>query len=89
MKSRLKAKWIDSGLSPQHAPDPRFPNGIAIPALHPDEANCSMQLPYPARRVGYYLVECQRCRLTVLVTTAGRPDDPRSVALNCNLRGLQ
>jgi hypothetical protein len=44
---------------------------------------CSVALPHPAKRCGYYLVKCVACGQNALVTTAGRPDDPKSLKLAC------
>jgi hypothetical protein len=85
----IRSTWVDSARSPQNPPDPRFPHGIDIPCQHPEQPNCRLQLPYPAKRIGHHVVECERCKQVVLVTTAGRSDDPRSVTLNCNMKGLQ
>lgn len=84
-----EVEWIDGKRWPTQKPHPAFPNGVDLPAANPKAASCKVFLPYPAKRIGTYLVKCKTCRQTVLVTTAGRPDDPRSVTLNCNLKGLQ
>jgi len=79
----FKVVWVDGGRWPQVEPNPAFPKGVDIPAVFPDAPTCRTALPYPARRCGQFVVECLRCHLVVLVTTAGRPDDPRSLTLNC------
>jgi hypothetical protein len=43
------------------------------------------QLPYPAPRCGKYLINCETCGQTIMVTTAGRRDDPRTVKIACEL----
>jgi hypothetical protein len=43
-------------------------------------------LPYPAKRIGHYRIECELCGLRVACTTAGRPDDPRSIRIACKLQ---
>lgn len=83
----LKAKWIDGHREPQSPPDPAFPLGKDVCALVDPEARaCGMNLPYPARRCGYYLIECEVCGLSAVVTTAGRSDDPRSFTASCKPR---
>ena len=74
--------WIDSGREPQCAPDPRFPQGkdVTSPVEGPF---CKAALPYPAKRCGYYRVVCLNCHVAIAVTTAGRPDDPRSIEVPC------
>jgi hypothetical protein len=75
--------WTDLGREPRCKPDPRYPLGIDVDYSSGRRQTCTAQLPYPARRCGFYEIACKRCGLNVLVTTAGRIDDPRSVKLAC------
>lgn len=76
--------WFDRGREPECPPDPAYPNGIDIVAPRQElQPSCTVTLPYPARRCGFYCVDCVRCEQRVIVTTAGRPDDPRSLTLAC------
>lgn len=79
----IKISWHDHGREPQCKPDPAYPKGKDIRFAQPVERSCQTDLPYPAKRCGLYIVECTVCGLSVGVTTAGRPDDPRSVQLAC------
>lgn len=80
----LKYEWIDGKREPQSPPDPNYPEGIDVIAVGLDAvATCEVKLPYPAKRCGIYVVECDTCGLTTIVTTAGRPDDPRSLTVAC------
>lgn len=79
----MKVEWMDSGREPQCMPDPNYPDGKDLDAAFGAEKTCKVALPYPARRCGVYVLNCERCGLRVGVTTAGRPDDPRSVTLAC------
>jgi hypothetical protein len=84
-----KIKWFDSGEEPRHPPNPDYPDGIDLNLTvggDPDRARCKIALPYPAKRFGYYEIECNACDKRVGVTTAGRPDDPRSVTILCGMR---
>lgn len=45
--------------------------------------SCVCELPYPAKRIGAYFVECKKCGYSVACTTAGRADDPRSIEMPC------
>ena len=83
----MRVQWIDRKREPRSPPDPAYPEGIDIPAADGSRPKCQTDLPYPAARCGVYLVTCSRCGVRVAVTTAGRPDDPRTVAVNCLLPG--
>jgi hypothetical protein len=75
--------WIDRGREPQCAPNPKYPRGVDIDSSDGAEKTCASALPYPAKRCGYFVVKCRTCGMTAMVTTAGRPDDPRSLRLAC------
>lgn len=80
---RFDVTWIDSGREPQVAPNPDYPDGIDIDGRTGGASSCRVRLGYPAARCGVYHLRCRHCGATVLLTTAGRPDDPRSVILSC------
>ena len=87
MSAQWRIRWHDSGREPQVAPNPAYPEGTDVVMLVDHrQPHCSTPLPYPARRCGYYEVHCRICGLRAAVTTAGRPDDPRSVTLPCKER---
>jgi hypothetical protein len=73
------------GYEPTQPPNPAYPNGIDIDMTGGDRLaqGCKTSLPYPAKRVGYYVVTCAKCHMKTIITTAGRPDDPKSVKLAC------
>jgi hypothetical protein len=79
----LKVTWIDAGKEPQVKSNPQFPRGADLDTAGKAKRTCNTALQYPAPRCGYHLVECSRCGLKVGVTTAGRPDDPRSIRVAC------
>lgn len=86
-KGKFAISWIDRGREPKHPPNPDYPNGIdLVLAKDPAGPRCYKQLAYPARRCGHYVIICETCNQTAVVTTAGRPDDPRSVTLDCMVR---
>ena len=85
----FKIDWIDRGREPQCAPDPAFPNGKDLPAPFGATQTCKADLPYPAKRCGLFYVECKVCGTNAMITTAGRPDDPRSVTLPCDRGTVQ
>lgn len=83
----LQVEWHDLGRAPQCPPNPDYPEGIDIDLAAPGRPVCETALPYPAKRCGFYVVTCSLCGLKVGVTTAGRPDDPRSVKVACMTKG--
>lgn len=83
MSGNLTAKWVDSGREPKCPPDPKFPDGLDLDASRGAARTCTIALPYPARRCGYYEILCPDCGMSIAVTTAGRRDDPRHVTLGC------
>jgi hypothetical protein len=85
LPAQFKVEWFDLKREPRCEPDPNFPNGIALDVSDGAYTSCTVELPYPAKRCGHYIISCRLCGLTSLVTTAGRPDDPRSVKLACKL----
>jgi hypothetical protein len=89
MKPVLKITWIDRGLEPQCQPNPRYPTGIDIDVTNGARRSCKTDLPYPAQRCGLWLVQCENCGNNIIITTAGRVDDPRSVRLPCQPGGVQ
>lgn len=79
----LTAKWVDREREPKCAPNPMFPRGMDVDTSAGAAETCSMEVPYPAKRCGVYMVHCDKCGQTVALTTAGRPDDLRKVTLGC------
>ena len=85
-QNRHRVRWIDAGREPQHPPNPAYPSGIDVDLSTPDADACAVTLRYPAKRVGRYEITCAECGGVFAVTTAGRPDDPRSVTVPCSKR---
>lgn len=81
----LKIEWIDRGREPQCPPNPAFPTGQDVDLGH-GVLSCRADLPYPAKRCGLYIVRCSLCEASVALTTAGRPDDPRSISIPCKMK---
>jgi hypothetical protein len=82
----LTVKWIDRDHEPKNPPNPKYPFGVDIDVSKGNRLTCSTLLPYPAQRIGFYIINCDRCGQSAMISTAGRPDDPRSVKLAC--RGI-
>jgi len=76
--------FVPSGRGKAQCPsNPEYPDGVNIHAEKADEACCLVELPYPAPECGVFHVHCGRCDLTVVVTAAGRADDPRTLTMPC------
>lgn len=84
MTNQFVILWRDGGREPQCAPDPRYPNGVDVTT--DAKPSCLVQLPYPAQRIGDYVVKCKLCGLRLSISTAGRADDPKSVELPCKMK---
>lgn len=81
----IHIEWIDARREPSVPPNPSYPNGMDIDGSDGAAATCEVALPYPAARCGAYIIDCETCGLKVVVTTAGRADDPRSIKLACKM----
>jgi len=79
----LTVDWIDRGRSPRNPPNPLFPKGIDMDVTFGAARFCSTLLPYPAKRCGYFVVRCTLCKTSIVITTAGRADDARSLKIAC------
>ena len=79
----MKITWTDFLDEPSCPPNPSYPMGIDLDISEGATKTCKASLPYPAKRCGFYSVECETCGQRIVATTAGRPDDPRSVKMAC------
>ena len=86
MEQALSIEWLDRGREPQCEPDPAYPLGKDMDVSEGAANTCYAELPYPAPRCGIYVVRCSKCGLNIGLTTAGRPDDPRSVKIACKAK---
>ena len=79
-----EVRFIRSGRGKaQCPPDPNFPMGVRIVMATDNEDSCDVALPYPAPECGMHEILCSECGLSVLVSAAGRNDDPVSVRVAC------
>ena len=85
MAQSMKVDWIDRGREPQCPPNPLYPDGIDVDCSAGAVITCTAQLSYPAPRCGYWAIKCDTCGQAIVVTTAGRRDDPRTVKIACEL----
>ena len=83
IENQFKIFWHDSGKEPKCKPNPLYPNGIALDASNGAQKTCTVSLSYPAKRCGYYEIQCQTCGIKTACTTAGRIDDPISMKIAC------
>jgi hypothetical protein len=82
--ANLEIFWIDHEREPKSPADPAYPKGIDIDLTRGRLEFCETNLPYPAPRCGMFSIKCRTCGFSTLITTAGRPDDPRSIKLPCD-----
>lgn len=81
----VKIEFAKSGRGKARCPsDPAYPNGIALPKPPEVERCCFTELPYPAPECGCWMIRCEDCDASMLVTAAGRADDPVSCFMPCN-----
>lgn len=85
MEQEMKVTFVGKGSPPRCAPNPKYPLGIDMDFTDGAAKHCVAALPYPARGIGAWVIECPKCGARVACTTAGRPDDPRSAKLPCNV----
>lgn len=79
-----KIEWTPRGGPPTNPSNPAYPYGIDLDMAANARRACLVKLPYPTeRRIGLLTVTCSECGLRAAISTAGRPDDPRSVKLAC------
>ena len=85
VKADWQIDWIDKRRDPKCPPNPAYPDGIDIDCSDGAKVTCSAPLVHPTPRCGAYAVRCRVCGVTSVVTTAGRPDDPRSLKMACRI----
>jgi hypothetical protein len=85
----IRVNWIDGFREPKAKPNPAYPNGVDLDMTRGVAPFCQTKLPYPAPRCGQFTVICDVCGMSAVITTAGRPDDPRSVKLACKIQAVK
>jgi hypothetical protein len=78
----LHVEFEDSGKPPQCPPNPAYPDGIDVDSSGRRLPACRVKLPKVVT-TGLFIVRCDVCHKAVAITTAGRPDDPRSFTMDC------
>jgi hypothetical protein len=79
----MKIEWRDGGRESRCESNPNYPDGVVLDGTRKGQRSCRADLPYPAKRCGVYIVECEICGIRFAVTTAGRRDDPKAIILPC------
>lgn len=82
----MTVKFVPSGRGKaQCPPNPDYPDGLVLKADVPNGTpTCTFDLlPYPAPECGWFEVECEKCGMTIMITAAGRPDDPKAIIIPC------
>jgi hypothetical protein len=78
--------WKDAFKEPTQLSSPKHPDGIDLDSTNGSKVFCVVKLPYPALRIGAYVIQCKTCGIRTGCTTAGRSDDPREIKIPCNTR---
>lgn len=81
--AQFEIRFQTRGLQPQCLPDLRFPDGVTLDVTDGKEPSCTVELPYPAKCIGAWLIVCRKCGQSVACTAAGRFDDPRTLKMPC------
>lgn len=79
----LLVEWHDGEREPKCPPNSDFPHGIDVDSSAGALKTCSVNVPYPAKRCGLYVITCDKCGQRNGFTTAGRVDDPRNITFGC------
>ena len=81
---KFEIEFIKSGRGKaQCPPNPDYPEGVTIHGEKKGMPFCTTSVPYPAPECGHFSIVCTQCHIEVVVTTAGRPDDPRLIYIPC------
>jgi hypothetical protein len=83
--TNIEIKFASEHRKAVNQPDPEFPNGrdFDLTGGLVIRMACLVELPYPAKCCGKWLLRCRDCGFTAVITAAGRRDDPRKVTLPC------
>lgn len=82
MSEKFKIELINRQGPATEKANKRYPNGIEMDVTE-GRKGCVVTLPYPAEERGHWMVKCRSCGSQMLITAAGRRDDPRSLKIPC------
>ncbi len=86
MEDHFDIRFFGNGMTAQCPANPEFPYGIAIDLAEKNQKACTAKLPYPAPCIGRFMVKCGKCGRSILVSAAGRADDPTQVKIACQIQ---
>jgi hypothetical protein len=82
--TQFDIKWHRRGGPPQNPSNPKYPEGVHLDLSVGAAKTCRVELPYPTKPfLGLLVIVCETCGFKGTITTAGRPDDPRSIRIAC------
>lgn len=87
--SDIKVHFLSGKRQAKCPSNPAYPHGIDVDLSNGATVACLGNLPYPAECCGFHMVRCSKCGANAAISTAGRPDDPRTVKLACKERNSQ
>lgn len=65
VQEQFEITWRDGHREPSCAPNPAYPAGVDLDISKGAQTTCKVALPYPAKRIGGYVIECHRCGIGV------------------------
>lgn len=81
-------KFLSANRVARCPPNPDFLYGIMLDLAVGAYKSCTVNIPYPAPCCGAMQIDCDKCGNRIVVTVAGRPDDPHTIKMPCHMRML-
>jgi hypothetical protein len=81
-------KFLSANRVAKLPPNEDFPYGVVIDLSVGASKSCTVNIPYPAPCCGVMQIDCDKCGNRIVVTVAGRADDPHTVKMACHMRML-
>ena len=79
-------EFVASGRGKARCPaDPNYPEGISVDISKGGQESCTVDIPYPAKECGHFVVRCQLCKFSAALTAAGRADDRVRLKMPCEI----
>jgi len=84
--TKFRVRWVGGGcgIRPRQV-DAKFIDGRDVETPPDEKGNpcCKVDIPYPAKELGAWKVECTECLARITVMATGHLDDPKSVQMPC------